>query len=282
MTTYDSAESSTWDGSPLELYKFELGPVAYAYTSGDAAHNYQGLNYQPEAVWRTELEQNDEDGAGSLTVSLPTENPVAMLFAATMPSRQVFLTVYRAHRGAEGYTVAFTGAVAAASFDDGECTLTCQPDAASFQRQIPGPLYQGQCNHVLFSQTEYYGTGGFRTDSAQSVGCNVKKALYRTAATVEDATGLTITAAAFATKPDGYFTYGHVELPTGDVRWITAHVGDTLTIAYPAELSPGEVVSAYPGCDGAEETCRGKFNNIINFSGFTKVPSVNPFNSALT
>lgn len=282
MTTYADAEASTWDGSPLELYKFELGPVAYAYTSGDAAHSYLGLAFQPEAVWRTELEQNEEDGAGSLTVYLPAENPVAVLFAATMPSRQVFITVYRAHRGAAGYVVAFTGAVAAASYSDGECTLTCLPDAAAFQRQIPGPLFQAQCNHVLFSQTSYYGTGGTRQDSAQSVGCGIKKADQRTTAAVSAATGLTLTSAAFGSKPDGHFTYGHVELPSGDVRWITAHTGDTLTLAYPADVAAGDVVNAYPGCDGTEATCRTKFSNVINFAGFTKIPSVNPFNTSLT
>lgn len=282
MTTYETAEASTWDGSPLELYKFELGPVAYAYTSGDAPHDYGGLNYQPEAIWRTELEQNDEDGAGSLTVSLPADNPVALLFSAQLPSRQVFITVYRAHRNSVGYAVAFMGAVAAASFEDGECTLTCQPDAAAFQRQIPGPIFQSQCNHVLFSQTEYYGTSANRSDSAQSVGCGLRKADFRTPAVVVSADRLTVVADAFASKPDGYFTYGQLELPTGDVRWIVAHVGNALTLAYPVSLAPGDSVAAFPGCDGAEGTCRSKFNNIINFSGFTRVPSVNPFNSALT
>lgn len=279
---YADAERSTYDGSPLELFKFELGPIAYAYTSGDAEHDYQGLNYLPEAISREQLTQDEEDGAGSLTISLPTDNPVAQLFTSQLPSRQLFITIYRTQRGTGEYTVAFVGAIAAASFSEGACTLTCQPDSASFQRQVPSKLFQHQCRHVLFSQTEYYGTSVERTDSAQATGCNLKKANYRTAATVEVVQGIQVKAAAFATKPDGYFTYGHIELAGGDVRWITAHYGDTLELAYKAGIEPGDTIIAYPGCDGLESTCRGKFNNVINFSGFTRIPSVNPFNSSLT
>ena len=66
------------------------------------------------------------------------------------------------------------------------------------------------------------------------------------------------------------------------MRWITAHVGDTLTLSYPFKgMAPGETVSVFPGCDGLESTCRNKFNNVLNFSGFTRLPSKNPFSSSI-
>lgn len=281
MTTYSTLEASTSSASPFELFHFEHGAVSYAYTSADTATAYGGRTYQPEAIARTEVEQNDEDWSGSISVTLPVDNPVAQLFAAYLPSSQVYLTIYRAHRGGIGYAIAFTGTVASASFADGACTLACQPVGAMLAKPVPAVLFQVQCSHSLFSQTEYYGAGGVVSGSAQSVGCNVKREDYRVQAILSSVEDNTLKSPAFAEKPDGWFTYGHIVLPGGEVRFITAHAGDTLTIAYPTNLAAGALVGAYPGCDGRETTCRNKFNNVINFNGHTRMPTRNPFDSAI-
>lgn len=281
MSDYNTLEVSRFSASPFELFHFEHGAVSYAYTSGDAAVSYSGRTYQPEALSRSEVDQSDEDWAGGITVTLPVDNPVAQLFAAYLPSSQVYLTVLRAHRSGTGYVVAFAGTVASASFEEGACSLTCQPVGALLSKQVPTMLFQGQCSHALFSQTKYYGAGGVVTGSAQSVGCNVKREAYRVGAELSAVSGLTVKSPAFATKPDGWFTYGHIVLPGGEVRFITAHTGDTLTLSYPINATAGVTIGAYPGCNGSESTCRTKFNNVINFNGHTRMPGRNPFTTAI-
>lgn len=281
--TYATLERSTHSGKPFELYKFEWGTGSFQYTSADSARAYQGLNYQPEAISRSQLDQNNEDWSGTVDVTLPADNPVSVLFSAYQPTKQVYLTIYRAHQGDGDYTIAFSGTVSAATFSDTACTLTCQPVSAILTRPVPSAIFQPQCNRVLFSQTELYGTAVERSDSAQSVGCGVNKDAYRVPVSVTAIDGLVVTSPDFATKADGWFTYGHLELANGEVRWIVEHVGNTVTLSYPAyTLAVGDAISALPGCDGLEGTCKQKFNNIINFSGFSHVPLRNPFNTPLT
>lgn len=284
MTTLEfiAAETGAASASPVELYEFAHGAAVYRYTSGDAAVHTGAGTFALEAISRTEVELSEEDLSGTITITVPADNAVAKLFAAANPSNQVFITVSRQHRTVPGeIEFVFQGVVASASFDGVACSLTCQPVGSVLSKQIPTRLYQPQCGHVLFSQTEYYGTGGAVGGSAQSVGCNVNRENFKTTAVVGSALASTITAPAFASKPDGYFTAGKVETLDGETRYITSHIGNTITVAYPVAISVGDTVSVYPGCDGLAATCRSKFNNIINFYGFNKLPRRNPFNSAL-
>ncbi|SLN59881.1 DUF2163 domain-containing protein [Pseudooctadecabacter jejudonensis] len=42
--------------------------------------------------------------------------------------------------------------------------------------------------------------------------------------------------------------------------------------AFRAELAPGDLVRLEAGCDKRFETCRTKFNNLVNFRGFPDIP----------
>lgn len=44
--------------------------------------------------------------------------------------------------------------------------------------------------------------------------------------------------------------------------------------AMPNPISTGDAYSVYAGCDKLRETCKNKFNNVINFRGFPDVPGM--------
>lgn len=46
----------------------------------------------------------------------------------------------------------------------------------------------------------------------------------------------------------------------------------TLWQSLPAALSTGDIVTLEAGCDRANDTCRRKFNNLLNFQGFPHIP----------
>lgn len=278
--SYASLETSQSSAQPVELFRFDYGLETYYYTSADKDFTYQGRLYTATPVSRSQVDQSQEDQAGSLEVSLPRENPVSALFIDYLPIIPVSVTIYRLHRGDSGVVSVFQGKVTSATYTDNECKLRCAANADVLNRIIPIAVYQPQCNHTVFSQSQTYDMAG--GNRAQTIGCNASREAYRFAVAVQGVSGLTLTASPLASKPDDWFTYGYVERSNGEVRWITEHTGATLTLSYPFKgLNPGETVSVFPGCDGLESTCRNKFNNVLNFSGFTRLPSKNPFSSSI-
>lgn len=281
MITYTDAESSLQDAQPVELYRFVHGLDSYCFTSADVPCVFKGETYEPEAISRSTIDQSQEDQAGSLEVSMPRECAVAALFIAYLPSVPVKLYVYRTHRNSPDVVQTFQGTVVSATYTENECKLRCAANADILSRIIPIAIYQPQCNHVLFSTSNKYDLeGGTR---AQNIGCNADKAAFRVPVQVYAVDELTVSGTGLGDKPEGWFAYGYVErVRDGDVRWITQHTGSSIELSYPfKDLGPGEVLYAYPGCDRLESTCRSKFNNVVHFGGFTRMPAKNPFTNSI-
>lgn len=278
--SYAALETSQNSAQPVELFRFDYGLESFYFTSADRDFVHLGRTYLAEALSRTQVDQSQEDQAGSLEVSIPRENPVAGLFIDYLPIVPVSLTVYRCHRGDGDMVCVFQGKVTTATYRENECKLLCAANADVLNRIIPIAVYQPQCNHTVFSKsTRQDMAGGTR---AQSIGCNLRREDFRVDGTAQASAGLVLTVPEAAAKPAGWFTYGYLERENGEVRWITAHNGSQLTLSYPLrDLAADEAISLYPGCDGLENTCRSKFNNVINFGGFTRMPAKNPFNNSI-
>ena len=89
--------------------------------------------------------------------------------------------------------------------------------------------------------------------------------------------GLTITHPSFANHPDGWFDSGVAMNDLDEYVFITKHVGDTITLMTRFQLiNEANEIKAFAGCDKQASTCKNKFNNICNFSGFPYIPTNNP------
>ena len=70
----------------------------------------------------------------------------------------------------------------------------------------------------------------------------------------------------------------------GSLGYITGHTGTQITIQrMPYSLitqfedeGAGTAISLYPGCDHTRETCKAKFDNLLNYGGFDWIPAKNP------
>lgn len=259
--TFNSRETSTFEGAPFELYRWSLSAETWLQTSGDVPRSHLGQVHEPATLLRNEVDQNGEASSGNVIVTLDLENPVAQLFLEGPPSRPLSLIVTGGHDGEAETVCIFTGRVLSAKLDE-VCELTCASRQSVWKQPVPALNYQSQCP--------------LRWGTAR---CGVDRWAYRVPATLTGVSGLVLTAAAFATKPDGHFKGGWIEAGSS-LQMILAHTGNQVTLATALPgLAPGDVVDAYPGCQGTEEDCSGRYNNLVNHLGFKRIPTRQPFGS---
>jgi uncharacterized phage protein (TIGR02218 family) len=260
--SYAARETSRYSGTPFELFWFSMGAQNWYLTSGDIARHLGARTFTPESISATAISQNQELRSGSITILIPRNHAIAALFVGYSPPAPLTLIIYRGHDGElEGETVTyFTGRVATAKFTE-HCELTCVPEQDALKRSVPIQKFQSQCNWVLFGP-----------------GCGLDKTAYAVSGTVSAISGDTVTVSGLSAKPDGWFRAGWLELGNSR-RMIIAHTGDNVTLITPLlGLQVGDAVVAYPGCMLTEAICAGKFGNLVNFWGFSRIPTRNPFN----
>jgi len=81
-------------------------------------------------------------------------------------------------------------------------------------------------------------------------------------------------------EASAYYTYGLITWLTGANADLTSEVHAyanlngrfRLTLATPFDILVGDTFEVYAGCDKLRETCKTKFNNIINFRGYPDIP----------
>lgn len=134
--------------------------------------------------------------------------------------------------------------------------------------QVQGRVYQAPCPAVVgdarcgvdLGQPAFYGVGTLQT--------------------VEDQKVFTLTGLeAFA---DRWFERGGFEVLSGVAQGLVGVVKSDrrgpavrevqLWEALRAEIAPGDSVALTAGCDKRTETCRLKFNNLLNYRGFPDIP----------
>jgi uncharacterized phage protein (TIGR02218 family) len=266
---------------PVELYHiWTEGGEHWYYTSGDAELTYPSDGpmedrkpYIPATLQRSMVKYNSQLEATECAIQAGyVENPV-LKYIAINPIEIIWVSIMRLHRDQVPLepSVVFLGQIKSVSFKGVAAEIQCVGFEKFLNMPVPVFRYQINCNHRLFDD-----------------GCKlVKSPTYKVTTIVTLDTTLTqLTAADFATFPNGYFIGGSVEYerlppksPGTEKRTIIAHAGDTITMAYMmADLEDDDSVDAYPGCDRRAETCRDKFltNNIEHFLGFPFIPKENP------
>lgn len=268
--SYLVQEKSESSGAPIELYRFSsdgfLDPYLYTNHGDDVTYNFE--TYTAIPMSRSQPEHSQEVAHRELSIEMPRDNPLAARWISFVPPKTVWLTIYRFHEGDSEVVVFWQGKVRGVAWNGNLATLSCQPTDSVFNRMGLRSTYGASCSHILYDD-----------------GCKISNVLYKIATALVTVNGITLTAPAFATFPDttpvpnGWWVTGYIERPlNGDLRYITAHTGDTITILVGFEgLLAGEVINIYAGCNHTFSTCDIKFNNTDNFGGFPFVPAKNPF-----
>lgn len=269
--TYLAQETSQEDGQPVELYTFNVGGEMLYYTSSDVPHTVSANTFEPVAVSRGEIAVSPEDRGRALEIELPSADPIARRYIVSVPGQRTKLTIQRLHYTdtptPEVITI-FQGFVRAVGFMNNAnvAKVSVIPIEAAGARTIPRFTFQGLCNHVLY-------------DSRCQVDPNSLS--FRHDAVVTGISGNTIDVDGADGFASGFFTAGFVNTAT-DSRMILAHSGTTLTLMLPFGVDPtGATVTVRAGCDHSLVTCFSKFNNVVNYGGFSFIPTRNVFDSGL-
>lgn len=245
-----------------ELYQFESNNVFQYYTSYKDDITFQGNVYKAMPISRTSLSFDADFRDINLTITAPVTDPF-ITYITNSPLEVINIIIYQAFTiELTDFRVIYEGQIKQVGIKDKIAKALCESNSLALREMLPRFIYQSYCNYNVYDND-----------------CGITKAASNfEVITTVTVTGSTLISSDFIPKGDGFFTGGHVISSDGDIRLITNHVGDTLTIQIPFDtrVSTGDTIKAYAGCDKSIETCTNKFNNQQKFMGCPYIPSKNP------
>jgi uncharacterized phage protein (TIGR02218 family) len=260
MVTYNAnLIASQQEGFP-EFFKFQAGGVIDYLTSWPVSLSFLGQTYIAGPIKRSGFTKDSQFAAVKLTIEAML-TPRFLVYIANHPIEPVTVTIYRAvETTLAQYAVVFKGEVLEIAAKGNHVVANCESGTRKVKTRIPRFICQSFCNHDVFDAK-----------------CKANPYTYRLAATIATVSGRTLTSTDLAGYADDYFTMGTIE-HAGDYRLITKQTGNTLSLhtAFGADFLAGLSVYLLPGCDGAPDTCKTKFNNWIHFVGMPLISDHNP------
>lgn len=249
----------------VEITTFACGLRTWRYTNALLPVTYLGNVYAPAPIKRGKIEVSSDLEKAQMVITVPVTLDFMDLFRPAPPLRKIFVTVQRLTRGDTTARTLWSGTVGSPDSGQHTADITCLSIAAAQQNNGLRRNWTRTCPLTLYL-------------------CGVDRTAFRVDGTLTYASGNTVKAAAFAGYPDHYLVGGYIEWTlAGDQEWrfITGHIGDTLTLLTASTMAVGQVVQAYPGCDhsdGANGCAR--YGNILNYGGQLYIPNKNPFGSS--
>lgn len=264
--SYATLESSVNSGQPIELYQFNT-EGSYVYLTSNAVEVvYAGNTYVPSSVTRDRIKQSTDAFKNDVALTFPRTNEFALGFITYAQDLITTLTIFRGHLGDNDYKTYWKGRVLGAEATNNEVRLICESIFTSLRRTGIRARYEYTCRHALYSQ-----------------GCGVNKTSFDFSGNVDSISsdGSTLTISEAGLQVDGYFTGGYITV-NGVSRFITEHTGSNLVLNSPfIDIAVGDSTVFYAGCDHTKATCNSKFSNVVNFGGWSYIPTKNPFGSSI-
>ena len=247
---------------PVELYHLWRGLTHWYYTSGDVSVVYGGQTYTPATIERGTVTFDTKLEVSTLQVTFGRLLDPIIKFVAQNPIDVIWVEVFRAFRDQAPLEVGviFVGQIQTVAMKGLRGMASCVGFDYYLKQPIPIPRYGPQCNWTLFDESCTLSNVSFKVTTNVTVSSDK----------------LTFTSADFGTFGDSFFERGHLEW-NGNRRMITSHVGNNVVIRYAIlDITNGESVEAFAGCNGEIEVCRDKFDNVPFFGGQPYIPIDNP------
>ncbi|QQK88546.1 hypothetical protein [Vibrio phage PH669] len=261
MSHQDTSYSA---GRPVELYTLEQGTSSRHYTSHAKPVSRSNIIHNPINIQRDDVEISDDSFKGTLTLTLPRTEPLAVELIGASLEIPMIVTLFRGHlegNSAEHVAVYWKGRIVTTKAQDNVVKVDCESVFTALKRAGLRARYEKICRHEVFDR-----------------GCKLNEANYRKVATIGliDVMNISLTGEAATV---GYYTAGMIIFPDGSTRLITKHEeAGKITISRPHPgAQAGQRVTLLPGCDHSQATCKTKFNNFINYGGWPYIPIKNPF-----
>lgn len=262
--SWADTEKSIEDNAPIELYKFERPVVGklYLYTSAPDPITLEGSTYLPISLQRDKVKVTEDVNKAGLNIKIPFNSELVMDYIGEVIVDAILVTIYRENAG--GFIQYWTGSLDSISVNEPMSEVSCVTVAKSMEDSMLHLLHSVQCPYQLYHNST----------------CRVDEFTYTVAGTITASTGTTITAAEFATKPDGWFLGGQL-VANGRHRMVTGHTGDTVTISPYLVTEAGMAVTVSAGCAHTTDECDTKFGNILNYGGEPFIPIRDPWQTRI-
>jgi len=270
---------SRFGGKGVRLFRFQLQNMVWLLAQADRVVTTGDSVWMPAGIERDEIKQNNERAQDKLKIRMDylrdSSAPVGMLPATQglgdvwhpyVPSSTVRVSCYTLD-AAGVLNHDWSGEVRQPKFTDLELELTCVPGNSRGEARNQGMKFQRSCSKTVYST-------GVR-------GCNLNPAAFTIAAVLTGASGLTLTAAEFATAPhsllQGWLSWTR---PNGIVerRTIIQHSGNQVRLLYGGQgLANGLAVTVLPNCPGTFAACAARrADPELHYSGAIYEPIENP------
>jgi uncharacterized phage protein (TIGR02218 family) len=265
---FDDVEQSTQDGAPAELYTFVTPTITHRLTSFENDVVFGGQTYTAVPLARSTI--NVVDVATDQTeavIELPASHTLAQTYANGIPVRQVEVTIVRYHPVWAVSLQIWNGFASGLSFKDDTAAFRVPSGTAdALETDVPSVIAQRLCNHILYDDM-----------------CQIARASFQVNTTINSIStdGRTITVNSVGAFTVDKLVHGEMLHNTStERRTITVQNGSSLSIQceYPrGVVSIGDAVTLFAGCDHTLDTCKAKFNNVLNFGGHPQLPKSNIF-----
>lgn len=266
--SFNTKETSFWEGNPVELFLFEKGAVKKRYTNADRDITRDSLSYTAIEISRSEIRDDMEAAKNNVKISLPITADIVDWWIPYSPSQRIFVTCMATHYDDvdEEVIIEWSGRVMSVTRTTAGLELLCEPTRSSSRR--PGQ----SCRWCRGCPLAVYGQG---------IGqCNLDPLDFETVATLDSVSNLSLTSADFDGLPlnlaGGYLTF---EAADGELeqRSIISHVDDTIVVNFGHfDFAAALEVKVYPGCPGDWAACEARLNT-DNYGGDPSLPVKNPF-----
>ena len=284
----DDIQRSRFFGKPVRLFVFERQGTVIGRFAGAPIDLAIGADtYVSAQIDRSEIKETTEKAKDKITVkfaylsdpgaplaSRPSTQALGDHWHPYVPADEVRVTCLAWHIGAtDAPKQEWVGTVVGPEFSDVECTLTCLPGRTRARSVNQGPKVGRACWKTPYSQ-------GPR-------GCGMQLDDFEIAATDIVVSGLTLTAAAFASAPlnlaGGWFEWTRGDGLT-DQRTIMAHTGDSIVLQWGAnDLDDIVAGSAWPTCPQNWDGCAERFADPENhYGGAIYLPVADPLQDSMS
>lgn len=256
------------DSILIGLAEFRCGSDIRRFCTRNDDFLWDGHIWYAHPIKHGDVEQTGEINKNDLQFEFPLTDEFAKSHLGYGRDEVTIVTLYRNGIDAPNdFEIFWKGRVADAEANDSTVTLICESIFTKLKELGLSERMQKFCRWVVYHD-----------------GCWLDKAdfAYVSNVTAVDARRTMLTCPAAASKPDGYFTGGIIEMPGGALRYISNHVGNKIYLWRPAHevvaaLEAGAVfLQLFPGCDGSLNTCNDTFDNVDNNGAFYWIPDINP------
>lgn len=244
--------------------------VVFGFTDHDRLLSFEGVTFTPDSGLSakaisstTGLAVNNTEALGMINADAITD---ADIEAGRFDGAEVIMWQVRWDDVADR-EIRFRGSIGEIVRESGTYRVELR-GLTEMLNQPQGRAYLRSCSAVL-------GDGRCRV--------NVDSADFRADAQIEQVTdGQVYQFALTATYTDRWFEGGMIRIRSGDADGLTAPIKRdeikdgmriiTLWRPLPSPIAVGDQVSLIAGCDKRAESCRVKFDNLVNFQGFPDIP----------